>query len=44
MKVNPNGESDCDASHMAGGKVNHTGGMIAQIFTACPMDTRLSAI
>lgn len=44
MEVNPNGESDCNASHMAGGKVNHTGGLIAWLLTACPADRRLSAI
>jgi hypothetical protein len=43
IQVNPNGESDCDASHMASGKVSHTGGLYASVLTACPVDQRLSA-
>lgn len=42
---NPNGESACAATHMASGKLNQqTGGMAATVFTACPVDSRLSTI
>jgi hypothetical protein len=44
MEVNPNGESACAATHMASDKVDQTGGMIAALFTASPVDRRLSAI
>lgn len=44
MKINPNGESACAATHMASDKVDQTGGMIAALFTARPVDSRLSTI
>jgi len=44
IQVNPNGESDCAATHMASGKMTQTGGLQARILTASPVDQRLSAI
>ena len=44
IQVNPSGATDCDASHLATGKVVHTGGLTAQIFTAVPVSCRLSDI
>ena len=44
IQVNPNGESNCDASHMASGKVNHAGGIGARLLTASPVDQRLSSV
>lgn len=43
-QVNPNGESDCDASHQAAGKVTYTGGLVARLLTASPVSQRLSDI
>lgn len=37
MSLNPNGESDCDASHAASDKSRPTAGLIAKIYTASPM-------
>jgi len=44
MEENPNGESACAATHMASDRMNHTGGMIAHVLTASPLDTRLSTV
>jgi hypothetical protein len=43
-QLNPSGSSDCDASHQAPGKLIHTGGLLARVFTACPVSQRLSDI
>ena len=36
FEFSPDCGSDCDASRMASGKVNHTGGLITRICTASP--------
>jgi hypothetical protein len=37
-QINPNGESSCAASYMAADKAYQTGGLIARVFTACPLE------